>query len=75
MPFASPQLRTRRVASGTKSGVLAQKVGVTQSHLINVERGRQPGSPELFARIATALGIDVDQLIAAADDDSGPGAP
>jgi transcriptional regulator with XRE-family HTH domain len=64
MPFASPQLRDRRVASGIKSGALARQVGVTQGHFIHVERGRQPGSPELFARIAAVLGVAADTLIA-----------
>lgn len=70
MPFASPELRTRRKAAGVKASPFAKRVDCSRSHLLNVEARRKPGSDELFARAARELGCTVADLIG-----TNPGAP
>ena len=42
---------------------LADKVGVAQSYIANLEAGERKGDPALFLRLARALHVDVEDLI------------
>jgi transcriptional regulator with XRE-family HTH domain len=68
MPFATPELRTRRKAAGIKASPFAERVECSPSHLLNVEARRKPGSDELFARAARELACKVADLV-----DANPG--
>ena len=74
MPFASPELRTRRKAAGVKASPFAKRVDCSPSHLLNVEARRKPGSDELFARAARELGCKVSDLIGTSPDATGTSA-
>lgn len=63
MPFATPDLRTRRKAAGIKASPFAKRVECSPSHLLNVEARRKPGSDELFARAARELACKVADLV------------
>src|SRR5690348_3660609 len=42
---------------------LAAKLGITKSHLCDIERGRKVVSPERAARFAALLGYSSDQFV------------
>jgi DNA-binding XRE family transcriptional regulator len=42
---------------------LADKVGVSQSYIADLEAGRREGSPQLFKRLAGALRLRMEDLI------------
>ena len=41
---------------------VAEKVGVSIAFLSDLEKGRRGAKPETWARIAEALGVQVDEL-------------
>ncbi len=43
---------------------LAHRAGIHQTYLSGVENGRRNPSIVVLARIATALGVDVEELVA-----------
>lgn len=47
---------------GIRNIDLARAVGISHSHLSNIERGRDKVSSDLLARIAEQLGVTPDQL-------------
>lgn len=49
---------------------LARKLGVSRSHLCDIEKGRRPVTPDTAARFAKALGYSVNQFVARAIEDS-----
>lgn len=71
MPFATPELRTRRKAAGIKASPFAKRVECSPSHLLNVEARRKPGSDELFARAARELACKVADLVGATPGEAG----
>lgn len=61
-------LRWRRARLSQRA--FAEKAGLTQSYLSKVERGARTPSPEALGRIADALGITVDELLADPETDA-----
>ncbi len=47
--------RLLREAAGIPLGRMAERVGVSISHLCHVEKGRRPASPSLEARLDAVL--------------------
>lgn len=58
-----PALRRLRQQLGIKPAELAGRLGVSTSHLRNIECGFRQGSPELRYKIARALGVDVTEIL------------
>lgn len=56
-------VRVWRTYRGRKAGELAATAGIAASYLSDIENGRKPGSVNAMKRIATALGVSVDDLI------------
>jgi transcriptional regulator with XRE-family HTH domain len=65
-PKSRPRIRDRavspivalRVLRGLRQLDLARQVGCDQTMISNLEMGKDPGSPDLRARIAAALGVE-----------------
>ena len=56
-------IRVWREHRGMKAVELAAKAGVGQGHLSQIENGKRQGGIATLGRIATALGISVDDLV------------
>ena len=56
-------IRVWREYRGMTASNLATESGIAQSYLSDIETGKKPGSVKALKRIATALGIAVDDLI------------
>ena len=56
-------VRVWREYRGMTASNLATQSGIVQSYLSDIETGKKPGSIKALKRIATALGIAVDDLI------------
>ena len=50
-----------RDLAGVKPARLAADIGISPSHLSNIDRGKQP-SPAVIARIAERLGVSIDAI-------------
>lgn len=78
MPLARSTLHSLRLKAGIKAGRFARLVEASRNHYSNVERGRKPGSRELFARCARVLAAELAETIDASflmsDDDDEAGA-
>jgi DNA-binding XRE family transcriptional regulator len=59
-------LRVWREKRGLTQRALGDAAGVSQSYLAEVEASRKPGSVAALRRLAAALGVQVDDLIAEA---------
>lgn len=59
-------IRDIRVRRGEKRSALAARVGISYKHLYGIERGypENPPSIEVLHRIATALDVDVAEVMA-----------
>lgn len=55
--------RRRRIAAGLSVTDLAEKAGVSKSHLSGVERGTAGFSPKNLKAIADVLGCEVHDLL------------
>jgi DNA-binding XRE family transcriptional regulator len=53
-----------RARRGMTQAALAKSAGTTQPHVADLEAGKHGGSLEIMARIAGALKISVDSLVA-----------
>lgn len=58
------RIRELRQAEGLTLAELAEKVGVSTPHLSEVERGKKNLNNHLIVRIANALGVSPEDLIA-----------
>ena len=56
-------VRVWREYRGMTASNLAMESGIAQSYLSDISTGKKPGSVKALKRIATALGIAVDDLI------------
>lgn len=67
-PLLHPLRRWRKV-NGVTLASLASEVGVTPSHLSEVERGRNGASVDLLKRLAKATGgeVGLDEMAEAAE--------
>jgi DNA-binding XRE family transcriptional regulator len=54
-----------RAKCGMTQAALAKSAGTTLPHVADLESGKHGGSLEIMARIAAALNISVDNLVAA----------
>lgn len=62
-------VRIWREQRGLSLQALADKAGVGRSYLVEIERGKKPGSIAAYRRLATALGVAVDDLLPPKDDE------
>lgn len=56
-------LKTRRIAKGMTARQLGDKVGVSDAHIIYIEKGQRKATFEKLANIMTALGLSVDEVL------------
>jgi transcriptional regulator with XRE-family HTH domain len=54
-------LKIARIKKDFTQGYLARKLGISQSHYSNIERGIKPMPPHVIERIKRELGIDASQ--------------
>ena len=54
---------------GLTQGDLGEKVGLSGSYLSQIESGKREGTVRVYTALARALGVDVDDLLAAGDDE------
>jgi transcriptional regulator with XRE-family HTH domain len=57
-----PAIRAIRMALGIKQQDLAERSGISPSHMNKIESGAEPGRFETVARIAQELGVSVDAI-------------
>lgn len=60
-------LRVWRERRGLTLSALARKAGVPVSYLSEIESGKKPGSVDAFRKAAAAIGVDIDDLVPAAE--------
>ena len=53
-----------RGKKGLTQAVLAKRVGISQSYLAGLEKGKRKGDPALFLRLARALNVPMEALVA-----------
>lgn len=57
------RIRTFRKYRGMTMTELATAAGISQPHLSDIENGKKTGSVDVLKRIATALKVDLDDLV------------
>ncbi len=57
------RIRTYRKYRGMTGTDLASAAGISQPHLSDIENGKKAGSVDVLKRIATALRVDLDDLV------------
>ena len=65
MKKTNSTLRVLRVIHGLSQDELGSRVGVTQSYLSRIERGRRSGSSRVRHEIARALGVEESTIFPA----------
>ncbi|QJQ96085.1 MULTISPECIES: helix-turn-helix domain-containing protein [Halomonadaceae] len=55
-------VRVFREYRGLRAGELAEKVGISQGYLSEIESGKKTGSLSVLKRIAEVLGVDLNDL-------------
>ncbi|MDH6268447.1 DNA-binding XRE family transcriptional regulator [Rhizobium sp. SG_E_25_P2] len=63
------RIRTYRQYRGMTMMELAKAAGISQPHLSDIETGKKTGSVDALKRIATALRVDLDDLVPLRDSD------
>lgn len=58
-------IKVWRTYRGIKARTLAESAGISAAFLSQIERGEREGSLETMRRIATALGVSLDDLVPA----------
>lgn len=53
-----------RGKKGLTQAALAKSVGISQSYLAGLEKGKRKGDPALFLRLARALDVPMEALVA-----------
>jgi len=56
------RLKIKRLQEGVKQWDLAQKTGIPNYRLSNLENGRAEPKPEELSILATALGVTVEEI-------------
>lgn len=56
-------VRVWREERGLSQGELAAKAGIVTSYLNMIENGKRAGTAAKLKRIATVLGVDLDELV------------
>lgn len=57
------KVKTLRISRDLYQSELAQRVGVTQTHISDIENGKKTPSLDLIIRISNSLGCSVDYLV------------
>lgn len=57
------RVRVWREHRGMAAGTLAQRAGIAQAYLSQIETGEREGTPEVFSKLANALGVSPDELM------------
>lgn len=57
-------VRVLREHRGLSAGELARRAGISASYLSEIETGRKPGSAQALRRLAEALDVQIEDLIA-----------
>ena len=57
------RVRVWRDHRGLTSAALAEKAGITQAFLSQIETGKRDGTIETMRKIAIALGVTIDDLV------------
>lgn len=57
-------IRSLRQKGGIKTGAFAARVGLSRQHMTAIEAHSHVASIEALERIATELGVEVDELLA-----------
>jgi transcriptional regulator with XRE-family HTH domain len=57
-----PAIRLQRRQQGIRSRDLAEAVGISRQHMVNIECGHNGASPEVLYRIANALSVRIEQV-------------
>ena len=57
-----PAIRALRMALGIKQQDLAERSGISPSHMNKIESGAENGRHETAVRIAQALGVPLDAI-------------
>lgn len=57
-----PPVRVFREYRGLRAGDLAEKAGISQGYLSEIEAGKKPGSVAVLRRIAQALDLELSDL-------------
>ncbi|MGM0988790.1 MAG: helix-turn-helix domain-containing protein [Pseudomonadota bacterium] len=55
-------VRVFREYRGLRAGELAEKAGISQGYLSEIESGKKSGSLDVLKRIAVALGVELGDL-------------
>jgi transcriptional regulator with XRE-family HTH domain len=58
------RVRTHRQRLGFSQEALAYEAGINRTYIASLEAGRRNPSLDLMARLATALGVDLGELLA-----------
>lgn len=72
MSGTEPPLRILRAHRGMTQAALAEKTGLKQGYISELESGRKAGSPQALRALARALDADVDDLIPLEDPTTEP---
>lgn len=57
------KVKNLRISRDLYQSELAQRVGVTQTHISDIENGKKTPSLDLIIRISNSLGCSVDYLV------------
>jgi DNA-binding XRE family transcriptional regulator len=60
-------LKVWREYRGLSQAALADQAGVDKTQLSQMEAGRKGGSVQVYRRLADVLGVEIDDLVVAAD--------
>lgn len=67
VPVQAEKIRQLRERTGVNVSAFAAKIGISRQHMYNLEGGwKKNTTPEVAHRIATELGVDYEQIVAAA---------
>lgn len=56
---AGKRLKEIREEKGLTYRELGEKVGVSHTYIYNIEKGNKRGNPEIFEKLAAALGVEI----------------
>lgn len=57
------RIAKRRIQTGLKQNVLAEKIGISNNYLSSIERGKEKPSLEIIVNICNALRVTPDYLL------------
>lgn len=60
--FIGSVLKTARVKIGLSQGALAEKIGLSEKHISNIERGRNYPSLDTFFRLCEVLNLNINNF-------------